>query len=156
MDPLTENEETWFERAHRREQRRKSPWNFLLFLLSFGNFFLVWYTCFRLVWAVHTSVYPDHEFRDFWPKGISFLSFVPSFLMLFAPSLGSLGLGFILANLMMWLIPPARRAFEEESIDYPGTSFAEAMRGLVKVTGWLMGVGLSVALIAALCLTTLK
>ena len=58
----------------------------------------------RLVWAVwafHGHFYPTHHLQDFWPRGISLTSFVPSFLMVFALTPGSIGAG--LCSGIYWL-----------------------------------------------------
>ena len=100
-------------------------------------------------------IYPDHRLQDFWRKGISFSSFVPSFLMVFAPMPGAIALGFALANCVAWLIPPARRVFEREAVGYPDTRFAEATTLLLKVTAWTLPPGLAVALFSAWVLRSL-
>jgi len=146
----------YFRAARQRAQRRKSAWNLLLFPLGFGAWIGIWYAFFRLVWAFHTTIYPDHQLADFWQRGISFASFVPSFLMVFAPMLSAMAAGFAFANVLVWLIPPARRTLDAEARGYPGTSFNESMRSLGKIFLWTFPIGFVVALAAALCLTSLR
>jgi hypothetical protein len=79
---------------------------------------------------------------EFWQRGISAGNFALSLLMMFAPVPGAMVLGFMLANLIVWLTPPARRTLDAEARDYPGTSFRDAMRGLAKVCLWTLPAGL--------------
>jgi len=142
--------------ARHRAQRRKSPWNFILVPLCFGSAIAVGYALFKLVWLFHTFFYPDHQLRDFWQSGITFRSFVPSFLMVFSLMPGALGTGFMFGNVVAWLVPPARRTFDAEAQGYPGTSFPQAMGGLFKFTLWTLPSGLAVALTAAYFLKSLR
>jgi hypothetical protein len=79
---------------------------------------------------------------EFWQRGISAGNFALSLLMMFAPVPGAMALGFMLANLIVWLTPPARRTLDAEARDYPGTSLRDAMRGLAKVCLWTLPAGL--------------
>jgi hypothetical protein len=62
---------------------------------------------------------------EFWQRGISAGNFALSLLMMFAPVPGAMVLGFMLANLIVWLTPPARRTLDAEARDYPGTSLRD-------------------------------
>jgi len=146
----------YYRAARWRAQRRKSPWNFLLFPLCFGAFLATWYALFRLVFAFHAAIYPQHHFADFWRQGISLGSFVPSFLMVFAIFPGAMALGFMLGNALVWLIPVARRRLDAEAQGYPGTGFGEAQRGLLKICLWTLPSGLAIALTAANFLSSLR
>src|ERR1043166_8369997 len=90
--------------AQQRAQRRKSPWNLILLPLGFVATGATWYGLFRVVWAFHLQFYPQHELRDFWAKGISFSSFVPSFLMVFALVPGAVCAGLAITNCLAWLV----------------------------------------------------
>jgi hypothetical protein len=111
---------------------------------------------FAVVWSFHKTVYPDHEFRYFGDRLSTFATIVPTFLMVFAIFPGAIGLGFVTANIIMWLIPPARRAFEAEAQGHPGTSFKDAMKSLGKFTAWALSGGLVIALVAAWSLSSLR
>jgi len=71
--------------ARIRSGRRRSAWNLILIPLGLAGWLGAWYGLFRIVWAFHRLLYPQHAFHDFWREGISFVSFVPSFFMLFGP-----------------------------------------------------------------------
>jgi len=141
--------------ARERARRRRSLWNLLLVPLGLAGWLGIWYGLFRLTWAVHMMIYPDHRLQEFWRKGVSFSSFVPSFLMVFAPMPGALGLGLMVANRVAWLIPPARRAFEREAVGYPEAGYAEATAVVRKVAAWALPPGLAIALFSAWALRAL-
>ena len=146
----------WYVGAHQRAQRRSSPWNLLLLPLGLVAVGVTWYGLFRVAWAFHLLFYPQHELRDFWGSGISFSSFVPSFLMVFAVAPGALCTGLAVANCVAWLVRPARRTFDAESISHRGTGFRESTRLLVMCAAWTVSVGLFIALVAAYFLRSLR
>ena len=146
----------FYSSARARAQRRHSLSNLVPIPLGLSGWLGSWYGLFRLVWAFHVFLYPQHVFRDFWQKGISFSSFVPSFLMMFALAPGTLCFGLIFANCLSWLLPPVRRVFDAESVGYSGTSFRDAAGALVKVAVWAIPAGLMIALLSATLLKSLK
>jgi len=128
----------------------------LLIPFCFGAWLGTWYRLFRLVWLFHVAIYPEHQLQEFWQQGIGFRSFVPSFLMVFALMPGAIVVGFMIGNILLWLIPAVRRIFEAEARGYPGTSFRDSMRGLFRVGVWLLPMGLVVAFGAAYFLKSLR
>ena len=142
--------------ARSRAQRRDSLWNLILIPLGLSGLLASWYGLFRLVWTFHVFLYPQHSLGNFWQKDISFSSFAPSFLMVFAVAPGALCVGLIFANCMSWLLPPARRVFDAESVGCAGASFREATGALVKVALWVVPAGLIIALVSGTLLRSLK
>ena len=142
--------------ARLRARRRHSPWNLILIPFGLAGWLGTWYLLFRLVWNFHRLLYPKHLFTDFWGKGISFASFVPSFLMLFAPAGGALCVGLVITNCIVWLIPPARRALDAEAVGYPGTGFREATLALFGLAKWALPIGMAVAILAASMLRSMR
>jgi hypothetical protein len=146
----------YYSGARQRAKRRKSLWNAILLPLCGGSVAAIGYGLFRVVWLFHTIFYPDHRLRDFWRDGIGFASFAPSFLMVFALTPGSVVAGFMLGNLLAWLVPPARHAFDVEARGFPDTSFRATMQGLFRITVWTLPTGLAIALVAAYFLKSLR
>lgn len=140
----------------RRAGRRKSPWNLLLFPIGFGLFAVTWFAFFQLVWRYHAHLYPAHEFKDFWPRGVRFRSFVPSFLMLFAPAPAALLLALLATNALLWLSRPLRRTFEAEAQEFPEAQFRNTMKSLLLTAAWVLPLGFTVALMAAASLKSLR
>jgi len=147
---------TYLANARTRARRRRNPWNLILVPLGFGSIIILNVALFRLVWTFHTYFYPTHRLHDFWQRGISLETFIPSFLMVFALTPGSIALGLVLTNVTVWLIPPARRTFDQEAVGYPGTDFGGATRGLWSVALWALPIGTAIALASAYCLRSLK
>lgn len=146
----------YYAGARHRAQRRRSAWNALLIPFCLAAWFLVWYALFRAVWLFHVAIYPEHQLREFWQSGISFRSFVPSFLMVFSLMPGAIVLGLMVGNLVFWLIPRARRVFEAEARNYFGTNFRDTMGGLFMISLWVLPIGLVVAFAAACFLKSLR
>jgi len=154
--PFVERANAFFARVNSRAQRRKSRWNLLLFALCFAGWLAVWFLLFRAVWLFHVWLYPDHLLRNFWGRGIRFASFVPSFLMLFGLAPAALVAGMLLANCVVWTIPPARHAFKAESAGFPEESFAAANLGLLRIAKWFFPLGIIVSLLGASLLISLR
>ncbi len=119
-------------RARQRAQRRKSPWNLLLIPFGIGGVGGSAYILFQIMWRIHVALYPGHagRFNEFWQGGVSFASFVSSFLLLVPLFVASLPIGLMFTNCVAWCIVPARRAFEREAEGVKWASFRESMRGL--------------------------
>lgn len=150
--------EGYFKRAQLRARRRRSPWNLILIPLVLGGVAGTSYVLFRTMWYVHTAIYPTHAGRlaEFWGKNISFGSFVSSFLLSVPLFFAALPLGMIVANLVAWLIPPARRTFAREAEGVVGASFAEATSDLWKLASILVPVCLVLSCIGAATLRDLR
>ena len=153
---FSERVTSYYREARWRARRRKSAWNILLFPFCLGGWLTLWYALFRLVWAFHVAIYPHHQLDQFWHGGISTGNFALSLLMMFAPAPGAMALGFMLGNLIVWLISPARRALDAEAEGYPGTSFPDAVRDLARICLWTLPAGLCVAFIVAFLLSSLR
>jgi hypothetical protein len=67
---------------------------------------------------------------------------------LVASLVGPLGASLVIVNLALWLIAPARRAFEREAKGGVLPSFREAMRFSLLLAAYTVPAGLALALIA--------
>ena len=157
MRDLARKVADYYTAARHRAERRKSAWNVLLIPFCFGAWLGIWYLLFRLVWQFHVFLYPQHRLEDFLDHTgrISIRSFICGLLMLFAPLVGAMVLGFMLGNVVFWLITPIRRIFDAEARGYPGTSFRDSMRVLFKVGVWALPIGLALAFTGAYFLNSL-
>lgn len=145
-------------RAHQRAQRRRSPWNLILIPLSISGMGGFTYLMFQMMWKVHTTIHPDHagKLSEFWGKGISFTSFISSFLLMMPLLFASIPLGLMLANCIAWCILPARRAFNREAENVKWASFRESMQGLWAFAKFLVPICLLLSLVGAITLNNLK
>ncbi len=150
--------EGYIGRARQRARRRKSPWNLVLIPLVLGAVVGTTCTLFWIMWEIHTAIYPAHVGRlaEFWGKNISARSFVSSFLLVVPLFFASVPIAMILANLIAWLIAPARRSFDREAEGAVGASFAEAISGLWKVALIIVPICLVLSSIGAATLSQLR
>jgi hypothetical protein len=146
----------FFTEARLRARRRKSAWNLILIPPALFGWLGSWYGFFRIVWAFHQTLYPQHALRDFWQEGVGFASFVPGFLMLFAPFPAAICIGLIFANCVAWLIPSARRTLDAEAEGHKGTGFRESTEALLRLAKWAIPGGLIIALVGASLLRSLR
>jgi len=126
-----------------RAGHRRSPWNLLLipgylvpwFFLTFGSIVLLG----KLYAVVHESrhggVLPESGGSIFMALGALFTWVGPSMM---------------LANQLVSLVRPARRALDLEAARVPGTDRASANRGLLKMSLRVMPVALLVAMVGVL------
>jgi len=122
---------TWKRNAQGRSRRRKSAWNLLLLLLG-----LLLYVCFAslfitLIQLAHTTIYPEAvlSLRGFLLQTVN----IASLLMLLPPLIASVFPAFLVANYVVYLIPPARRAMQTEDADFPGTDYNSSQAALAKM-----------------------
>lgn len=148
----------YVQRAKKRVEHRKSPWNLLLIPLIFSSAGLIFYTLFQIMWQVHVIIYPAHidKFGEFRGDGKSLSSFVSGILLLMPLLFASLPIGMMFANTVMWLIPPARRALDQEAKGVKRASFRTAMSGLWTVARVMVPVCLLLSFIGAATLANLR
>lgn len=104
-----------------RQARRKSPWHLLKLLLLFPLIGFSGYLLMQLMWQIHVIAYPAHagRFAAFLHEHQNSTLSVARALILFPPFLPAIGIGALITNLLLWCIPPARRAFEAEAMIPP-------------------------------------
>lgn len=127
--------DTYMSEARQRAKRRKSPWNLLLIplvIIGVGGVMYVWA---QALLVIQRYLMPDDVIFSSYTTIGGALMFIP---ILFP----SLGIGMIIANLIIWLVRPARMAFEREAKGIKGASFPEAMRGLAIATALMLIIAL--------------
>ena len=113
-----------------RAQRRKSPWNVLLFLLGLGGVAATWYGFLWIVVGARNLVLGEHVasvtelVRSRCEGFAAGVCFVCSFF-------AAIPFGGFVANGILRCVAPIRRVFDEESGGVPGASFGESQRGLL-------------------------
>jgi hypothetical protein len=150
--------EGYFQEAGARAKRRKSLWNLILIPFVFAGAVLAYIPQFKLLWAIHVVLYPDHsgQLSVFWQRGLSFSAFISSLLLAGPIFISSLVLGMIIANLLAWCIIPVRKVFDKEAQGIKGASFFESMRALGKVAIYLAPISFLLGLIGAATLKSLR
>ena len=134
--------DAWISGARSRAQRRRSPWNLLLALVTVAMIGLVWYgACKFILYLPYNSGVPFREIAKGHDLQMIFVT-----IPLFFPSIAW---GMIFANTIMWMLPAARRTFETEAQGHKGCSFSEAMSGLLKFALIATVIAVPIALIAS-------
>jgi hypothetical protein len=111
---------------------------FAVLITSFAGMTLCWIFGFELLYShIHPSV-PHFEPR--FPSGglMAFPGIAASFL-----------LGLIFTNIVLWLVPPARRANDTAFRGVRGGSFRKATGGLLKVAAVVVPICAIISLIGA-------
>jgi hypothetical protein len=126
---------TWLANARQRSQRRKSAWNLLLPLFGlplWGAFALLttW-----LGFSLHAALRPLQPplFRAGAMTINDALVGLPALFSAVGPAL-------LLTNVIVYLVPPARRAMDREDRNFPGTGYNSSQRALFKGTLWMLAV----------------
>ena len=118
-------------RAIQRQRAAKSIWDLVLLPFAFAAMGLFTYLFFRLFWWLHLLWYPADISRQHALLGGSLT--LAQFLMIIVPLFGSIPLGLITGNCLMWLIPPARRSSEGKAKGVKWASFRESQLALLHV-----------------------
>ena len=130
---------TFLGNAQIRSRRRKSPWNLLL-LLIMPLWIFLWFKTLSVLWNLallaRGAVVP-HTVGG-WLNNSGLVGDQPmswaGALYLFAPFVPVVAGSMVLGNFFIYLIPPARRAMDNEDKAFPGTAYATAQRTLGKLT----------------------
>jgi hypothetical protein len=129
---------TFITNAQRRATRRKSLWNLLL-LLVFPLWLYLWFKSISIMWNLaclaHGATVPLtlSGWVDSTWSGDQPMSWARA-LYMFAPFIPELAASMVLTNFLIYLIPPARRAMDNEDRAFPGTEYSTAQRTLGRVT----------------------
>jgi len=135
---------TWLANAQQRSQRRKSPWNMLLLLFGVPLWGAITMLLTYLASCLHEALYPAGSilFARGPMSTQALFVFVPSLIASVIPAM-------FLTNVLVYLIPPARRAMDAEDRDFPGTGYAASQRALFKVGLCILAIGLPIIFVAA-------
>ncbi len=110
-----------------RAARRKSRWNLLLLAFAVVGVAASWPLIVLLLDKYRASL----ALPGLCLGGSTRLG---NIRMHVSPGLPSIALGFILANLLIWCIPPARTALENEAKGFPGTDFRSSNVALIRAS----------------------
>ena len=134
--------EKYISDAQARAARRKSPWNILLFMVGFICIGLIWFYLSKHIIYLFQS--PTASFKDISDKNNVQMIFIT--IPLFFPSIAW---GYLCANILMWLVPPARKRFNKEAKGHKKCSFKEATGGLFKAAVILSIICIPIAIFAS-------
>ena len=142
-------------RAQERARRRRSPWNLILIPLVILGVSVFSVGQFLLLWQLHIWVFPVHagrvkEILNSAEGGIS------GFLMLIPPLISAIPLGFMLANCMVWCVPPARHTLDREARGHWHASFRDSTADIGKLALFIVPICLALGVIGAFTLRSPK
>jgi hypothetical protein len=119
-----------------RRDKRKSPWNLVCLAFGWSATYLYINLFCDIAVELNIRIYPQHAaWAGHFFKYMDKTSAPPALLMglpLFVPALIC---GLLTGNLVIWLIPPARRAMDSEAAGDREMSFAGSNAGLIKFGG---------------------
>jgi hypothetical protein len=127
------------------QRQRKSPLHLLFLPIAFFAGAAFYYASVQLICAAAGVFHPRLESFASYGETAKTLIVIPLFF-------ASIPVGLLLANLAIWLIPPARRFSVREANGRPGGGFRSANRGLLKLAMFsgppLFGLAFCVAVLA--------
>ena len=132
----------YMESARTRAARRRSLWNLLLIPCYAVPWLLLIYVSLVGLGHLYAVRHPGSNFRLLPDTAGSILMAVGSLFAWLGPSM-------IVANVLVSIVPAARRALDLEA-GKSGTSRAAANRGLLRVTLYLTPAGVLLALVGAM------
>jgi hypothetical protein len=138
-------------RAMERARGKRSKWNLLLFGAAIVALPAVYVLLLHAVMAVRNLILPE--------RAVSLRQFlhadcpgVPPVLFMISPLLAAIPLGLALGNVLVSLVPPARRALNIEAGRAQHAGFRESQRDLLAVSAYCVPVCLALSLAGALSL----
>jgi hypothetical protein len=134
---------SYYEEARRRAQRRRSPWNLLLIPAVGLPAGLLWWAFAKGLEAIHGVLYPGETLKTA-PNAVGAIFTAVS------PFFAALPIAMLVGNVLVQLIPPARRVLDREAAPYPGTGFHKAQKQLLQFSKYLVPIGVAVGLLGAL------
>lgn len=142
-----------------RREKRKSIWHLPKILLFIGLFVGIWCCLFMGMWKIHTIFFPIHanQLKNFWPQNITTPAFISSFLLSMPLFLPAVGFACFFTNIVFYLIPPARKAFEKEAAGDDEMTFSGATSKVWAITiKYLLPIGIGLSFIGVVTLISLK
>jgi hypothetical protein len=144
IDPIEETyselkEGIWLKNAQHRSSRRRSAWNLLLPVLAIPFWLGLAYALIKIARITYAELHPGNaELRH--PSSVHiFLIAIPIFVASISPA-------FIGANFLVYRLPAARRALEQEDRQFPEVDYPSSQRALIRVGAVIAGI--AVVLIA--------
>jgi hypothetical protein len=132
----------YYDDARARARRRKSPWNLLLIPLVALPLAGLWWSFVFILTQLHSWIYPG--------ESLALARGLGSVLTRVAPVFAALPLSMVVGNMLVFLVPPARRVLAKEAASVPGTDLRSSQRGLLRMSRFLVPFGLGLAAIGAL------
>lgn len=134
---------SYYDDARARARRRKSPWNLLLIPAIVLPIALLWRLAFALGGYVHLALYPGQTWRSH-SHGLG------AILAAVAPFFATIPTALYMGNIIVCMIPAARRTFDREAIGYPGTDFRSSQQRLLVMIRYIVPPALLLTVVGVL------
>ena len=142
MRTIRSSSSPYLNQARIRPAQRKSRWNLLLLAFAVVGVAASWILIVLLLDKYRASLALPGSFL----RGSTRFG---NILMHVSPGLPSIAVGLIVANLLIWCIPPARTALANEDKKFPGTDFRSSNVTLIKGLAFLAAVTFPLAFLGA-------
>jgi hypothetical protein len=125
-----------------RATRRKSKWNLLLIAFAVAGTALSWYGLVKPLLSLRSRFFPNDAFLMNGTR-------LGNIVLYVAPFFPSICVGILVANFAVWIIPPARRALNEEARGDAGTDFKSSNLAVAKLLVFISILTLPIAAVGA-------
>lgn len=140
----------YLQRARERRRASKTIWDFVFLPIGFAAIGGYWYVFAKSFLWFHLLIYPaDTAHLQAITNGPMT---VGQALIFIVPVFASIPLGLMTSNVLMWLVPPARRASQEKAKGVKWATFRESQIALFKTALVLVPVGVICGIFGALIL----
>ena len=140
----------YWNRARARRASSKTVWDLIFLPIGFAAVGGYWYGFTRIFLWLHLLFYPADAARLAVISGGPMS--VAQALIFLTPMFPSIPLGFMTSNVLMWLVPPARRASERKAEGVKWASFRESQLALLRIALVFVPIGLVCGVIGAFIL----
>ena len=116
--------------------KTKTIWDLAFLPVGFGLIAMVWYAFYRGFVALHLLIYPQNA--DHIVELMNGPGRLPPLLMTVPSFFPAIAIGFILTNVLMWLIPEIRADSEAKAKGVKWANYRQAQTALFVVAVFLM------------------
>jgi hypothetical protein len=136
-------------RAHDRSLRSKSVWNLILSPFVILCPLFAYALLFSFLWCIWKFAHPASSTGIYalWLDVLRSNQLAAGFILI-PIGFPSIGLGYLLCNFIVWMIPPARKAQEGEAGSRKEENYLNSQRGLFGFSGVLLIITLPLSIIA--------
>jgi amino acid transporter len=134
---------SYLEDATKRAQRRKSPWNGLLFTIGVLCWAFTWYGVVSVLDLIHQASFPGQKLT------LSSKA-VGAVLVGIGPLVALIPVAMLIANAVVRRIPAASRALDAEAVGHQRASYREGQRDLRRFLLFVTVPGVAIGILGAL------
>jgi len=130
----------YWHKARLRATRRSSPWNLLLIPAAIVPWFVGWWLSASAAGVIYRLMHPRASFILL-PDTIGGVLIAVGLLFAWCP------VAMMTGNILVYAVPAARRALDQEASTVRGTDFRISNRGLARLSAALIPLGAGVSVV---------